>query len=645
MKHRVSFFRSLKIKISFVVLILSILPILIIGRLSYKLAAEAMEEAGMGQIKDTLEGGYNLVLQYYKRVKSGELTKEQAVKRIYDILSGPVKSASVKFASDEDAKSFFKLLDIEVNNIDLNSNYLIIAGRVVGKYISKTKSYTITDAGFLNKFNDNFHKLKIEKQYELAASKYAVRIIYDFSKAVVKIRNSGYVWAVTGNPGGQFEGRAYEAFHPAIGGLNVWNAKNYQGEPVGRTISNMKDSIDNVAEGEIVRYDYFWKNPTDPAPRKKIVLMKYFKPFNWVICSGLYEDEFFAYLKSIRKSIVVGTIISSIVAFSLTFLMLMFVLSRITKVNEKIALITDGDLTAEISTKSSDEIGITLKNLAAMNESLKTIVKKVHLATEVVEDAASTISEGNEDLAKRTEVQAVSIEETSAAMEEMTSIVKKNLENAEGADKFAREARANATQGESVVMRSVEAMGKINDAARKISEIIKVIDEIAFQTNLLAVNAAVEAARAGEFGKGFAVVAVEVRNLAGRSSQAAKEIYNLIQDTNEKVEEGSNLVNMSGKVFGNISEGINKLADFISEVAATSREYHEGIEEVNKAIIKMDDMTQKNSTLVENVTAASREMLERIDDLKEGVGFFNLGDEKYYETEESSNAGGITYRR
>jgi methyl-accepting chemotaxis protein len=341
----------------------------------------------------------------------------------------------------------------------------------------------------------------------------------------------------------------------------------------------------------------------------------------------------------------VGTIISSIVAFSLTFLMLMFVLSRITKVNEKIALITDGDLTAEISTKSSDEIGITLKNLAAMNESLKTIVKKVHLATEVVEDAASTISEGNEDLAKRTEVQAVSIEETSAAMEEMTSIVKKNLENAEGADKFAREARANATQGESVVMRSVEAMGKINDAARKISEIIKVIDEIAFQTNLLAVNAAVEAARAGEFGKGFAVVAVEVRNLAGRSSQAAKEIYNLIQDTNEKVEEGSNLVNMSGKVFGNISEGINKLADFISEVAATSREYHEGIEEVNKAIIKMDDMTQKNSTLVENVTAASREMLERIDDLKEGVGFFNLGDEKYYETEESSNAGGITYRR
>ena len=317
--------------------------------------------------------------------------------------------------------------------------------------------------------------------------------------------------------------------------------------------------------------------------------------------------------------------------------MLMFVLSRINKVNEKIALVTRGDLTSEIKTKSSDEIGATLKSLAAMNESLKTIVKKVHIATEVVEDAANTISEGNEDLAKRTEVQAVSVEETSAAMEEMTSIVKKNLENAEGADRFAKEARANAVQGESVVNKSVEAMGKINDAAKKISEIIKVIDEIAFQTNLLAVNAAVEAARAGEKGRGFAVVAVEVRNLAGRSSQAAKEIYSLIQDTNDKVEEGSNLVNMSGKVFGNISEGINKLADFISEVAATSREHHEGIEEVNKAIIKMDDMTQKNSTLVENVTAASREMVERIEELKEGVGFFNLGDENYYETYEDED--------
>ena len=301
MSHRVSFFKSLKLKISLVVLVLSILPILIIGRLSYNLSAEAMEKAGLGQIKDTLEGGYNLVLQYYQRIKSGELTEEQVLKRMYDTLAGPVKSASIKFSSEEDVKAIFKLLDIEAKNVDLSSSFLFVSSKPVGKYSNKAKSYVITDKVFLNTFVDNFRKLKIYKQRELIASKYAIRVIYDFSKAVVKIRNSGYVWAITGNPGGRFGGQAYEVFHPSIGGINVWNAKNYLGEPVGRNIGNMNEKIDSVSDGEIVRYNYFWKNPTDPAPRKKIVLMKYFRPLNWVVCSGLYEDEFFAHLASIKK--------------------------------------------------------------------------------------------------------------------------------------------------------------------------------------------------------------------------------------------------------------------------------------------------------------------------------------------------------
>ena len=209
----------------------------------------------------------------------------------------------------------------------------------------------------------------------------------------------------------------------------------------------------------------------------------------------------------------------------------------------------------------------------------------------------------------------------------MTSTVKQSADNARQANQLAAGARDQAEKGGDVVSRAVGAMAEINDSSKKISDIIGVIDEIAFQTNLLALNAAVEAARAGEQGRGFAVVAAEVRNLAQRSATAAKEIKGLIKDSVEKVEEGSRLVDDSGKTLEEIVTAVKKVSDIIAEIAAASQEQSAGIEQVNKAVMQLDEVTQQNAALVEEAAAASESLDEQAHSLAQTMEFFQLGDE------------------
>src|SRR4029077_6425320 len=218
------------------------------------------------------------------------------------------------------------------------------------------------------------------------------------------------------------------------------------------------------------------------------------------------------------------------------------------------------------------------------------------------------ISKGNLNLSQRTEQQASSLEETASSMEEMTSTVKQTADNAGQANQLAMAARQQAEKGGAVVSLAVSAMGGINAASKKIADIISVIDGIAFQTNLLALNAAVEAARAGEQGRGFAVVATEVRNLAGRSATAAKEIKGLIQDTVSKVDEGSKLVTQSGATLEQIVTAVKKVTDIVTEIAPASNAQSSGIEQVNKAVMQLDELTQQNAALVEQASAASQAM-------------------------------------
>ncbi len=239
-----------------------------------------------------------------------------------------------------------------------------------------------------------------------------------------------------------------------------------------------------------------------------------------------------------------------------------------------------------------------------------------------IKGAASEIAAGNQDLSQRTEQQAANLEETAASMEELTSTVKQNAEGARQANQLAIGAASVAVQGGEVVGKVVETMSGIEASSKKIADIISVIDGIAFQTNILALNAAVEAARAGEQGRGFAVVASEVRTLAQRSSGAAKEIKDLIDDSVQRVAEGSALVHTAGKTMGEVVASVQRVTDIMGEISAASQEQSAGIEQVNQTITQMDETTQQNAALVEEATAAARSLEEQAVQLTEAVAVF-----------------------
>lgn len=289
--------------------------------------------------------------------------------------------------------------------------------------------------------------------------------------------------------------------------------------------------------------------------------------------------------------------------------------------------IATGDLSQTIVVLNQNEMGNLFQALKDMNDSLGKTVSQVRQGSETIGIASREIAVGNADLSARTESQAGSLEQTASSMEELTSTVKKNADNSRQANQLALNASGVALQGGQIVARVIDTMGSIKESSRRIVDIISVIDGIAFQTNILALNAAVEAARAGEQGRGFAVVASEVRNLAQRSASAAKEIKSLIGDSVEKVDAGGKLVDEAGQTMGLIVSSIQQLADIMSDITTASQEQSVGIEEVNRAIVHMDEMTQQNAALVEQAAAAAESMQEQAQSLVLAVSVFHLLDQ------------------
>lgn len=285
-----------------------------------------------------------------------------------------------------------------------------------------------------------------------------------------------------------------------------------------------------------------------------------------------------------------------------------------------------GNLTRKIDDDYQGAFDKLKQDANATVDRLTEIITKIREAASTVSTGASEIAQGNADLSKRTESQASSLEETASSMEEMTSAVKQTSENSVHANELAASAKQKAETGGQVVSKAVVAMDEINDASKKIADIIGVIDEIAFQTNLLALNAAVEAARAGEQGRGFAVVAGEVRNLAQRSAGAAREIKDLIRDSVDKVEAGTSLVNESGKTLGEIIDSVDRVSVMIKEISTAAREQSSGIEQVNSAVAQMDEMTQQNAALVEEASAAGEAMAEQAQSMMQMMEFFSLSE-------------------
>jgi methyl-accepting chemotaxis protein len=301
------------------------------------------------------------------------------------------------------------------------------------------------------------------------------------------------------------------------------------------------------------------------------------------------------------------------------------VLEPLNEAGDHFEAIASGDLTAKIVHNGTNEMHTLFEGLRKMQASLSEIVSTVRSGAVEINVGVAEIVTGNNNLSARTEQQAASLEETAASMEQLTATVKQNSESAAQASSLASSASEVAFKGSAVVGRVVETMVAISTESSKIGDITGIIEGIAFQTNILALNAAVEAARAGEQGRGFAVVASEVRNLAQRSSSAAKEIKELISTSARKIENGAELASEAGKTMSEVTNAVARVNDIIGEIAAASGEQRQGIEQVNTAITQMDEATQHNAALVEEATAASQAVEEQGRRLTQAISSFNLG--------------------
>ncbi|BDU16766.1 methyl-accepting chemotaxis protein [Lysobacter auxotrophicus] len=294
------------------------------------------------------------------------------------------------------------------------------------------------------------------------------------------------------------------------------------------------------------------------------------------------------------------------------------------EVGSLLSAVADGDLNRRVDVELPGHFGRLASDANRTVDKLSEIVGQIRQGSDAISSAAAEIAAGNNDLSQRTESQAASLEETASSMEELTSTVRQNADNARQANQLAQSAAEVAGQGGTVVGEVVETMNAINQSSKKIADIIGVIDGIAFQTNILALNAAVEAARAGEQGRGFAVVAAEVRSLAQRSANAAKEIKQLITDSVVKVEEGSQLVDQAGKTMEDIVSSVRKVTGIIADISAASQEQSAGIEQINQAITQMDEGTQQNAALVEEASAAARSLEQQSEQLVQTVAVFRV---------------------
>ena len=372
---------------------------------------------------------------------------------------------------------------------------------------------------------------------------------------------------------------------------------------------------------------YLWPKPGTTDSVMKVSYVKGFEPWGWVIGSGVYVDNVDAAVLNRAAGFAAGTLLLVAILLGIGLVIARGILRQLggepdyaTGITRRMA---DGDLAVQIDLKPNDQRSL-LYAISAMRDRIAGIVSQVRVGSEGVATASAEIAQGNNDLSARTESQASALEQTAASMEQLSATVRQNADSAAQASQMAVNASSVAVQGGAVVGQVVGTMKGINDASRKISDIISVIDGIAFQTNILALNAAVEAARAGEQGRGFAVVASEVRSLAGRSAEAAKEIKALINASVERVEQGTALVDQAGATMTEVVSSIARVAGIVGEISAASREQSAGVSQVGEAVTQMDQVTQQNAALVEEMAAAASSLSTQAHELVQAVAVFKL---------------------
>jgi methyl-accepting chemotaxis protein len=337
--------------------------------------------------------------------------------------------------------------------------------------------------------------------------------------------------------------------------------------------------------------------------------------------------EIQASVRSTNHGVLIGLALCLGLAVPITLLIARSIALPLNQAVAALEQVAEGDLTVTVAVQTKDEVGRMGNALNATLEKLRSSLQEVAASAANSNSSSRELAAAAEQIASGAQEQAASLEETSASLEEITAAVRQSADSARQASQLATGSRESAEQGQEVVASAIVAMAEINAASARISDIISTINEIAFQTNLLAVNAAVEAARAGEEGRGFAVVATEVRSLAQRSAEAAKEIKGLIQDSLEKVEKGTELVNRSGATLQGIVGSVKRVTDIVGEIAAASAEQSTGVDQVNSAITQMDQVTQSNSAQTEELSSTAQSFAEQAAGLTQLVGRFKLGDE------------------
>ena len=379
----------------------------------------------------------------------------------------------------------------------------------------------------------------------------------------------------------------------------------------------------SMRAGKLEEAMQIYKTKITPLATRATEIMEQLLQIQVDVAEHEYKDEVVRYNTIVVISLV--AIVAGVVVALGSGLLLLKGISH--SLNEAMALshaVANGNLAHHADIRGNDEISEVLKTLSGMQLRLAQIVGRVRQGSDTVSHASEQIAQGNQDLSSRTENQASALEQTAASMEQLGSTVEHNAGNAKSADQLAKTASRVASEGGAVVREVVATMHGISESSSKIAEIISVIDGIAFQTNILALNAAVEAARAGEQGRGFAVVASEVRSLAGRSAQAAKEIKSLIGESVERVRHGNTLVHKAGATMDEVVQAIERVTSIMGQISAASSEQSQGMTQIGEAVTLIDQATQQNAALVEEMAAAASSLRGQADDLVQTVAFFKM---------------------
>jgi methyl-accepting chemotaxis protein-2 (aspartate sensor receptor) len=426
----------------------------------------------------------------------------------------------------------------------------------------------------------------------------------------IKVGNSGYFFVMDAKKG---DTQGNFIVHPSMEGKSAKALRSTDGRDIAQQMLDGKQGLLRfVIDG-------------DKDKRERIIVYHTDKDWNWVIGGVALVDEVAEEISHLRIMAFVVGIVALLALAALLYVMVKRLVSQplgeATQAAERLA---QGDLTVRVAAHGKDEIGRLMGAMNGISGSLAKVVSAIREGTHQVATASAEIAAGNQDLSARTERQASALEQTASSMEELTSTVGQNADNAKQANQLATSASQVASKGGEVVSQVVATMESISDSSKKVVDIIGVIDGIAFQTNILALNASVEAARAGEQGRGFAVVASEVRSLAQRSASAAKEIKELIGNSANQVEVGGKLVAEAGATMSEVVESVHKVTDIMAEIMAATQEQSSGINEINRAITDMDQTTQQNVTIVEAAANAAQSMQDMAARLTQAVSVFRI---------------------